>query len=139
MLAHLHQEYVPEEMIVYGESLGGPIATYVARKYSIPTLILESPLPSIATLIKTKYSFFSLLSFFFPEFDTIKYLKGFPGRTLLLHCKFDEVIPYQSISELVKYSTQHIQMDGTHNNPVIPWEEVSKFVEMKLIEMDPNE
>lgn len=131
MVAMLRQTYTPDQIILYGESLGGPIATYAARRYSISTLILESPLPSMKTLIKHKFPMVSFLAFLFPEFDTASYLNGFKGRSLLLHSPTDEVIPYQSVMELQQMCTVHIPMDGSHNNPIVPWGQIKEFIETK--------
>lgn len=129
MTAYLRQSYDPQDIILYGESLGAPIATYIARRYSIPTLILESPLPSVKKVIQSRYSLIGFLSFLFPEFDTVKYLRGFPGKSLVLHSVDDEMIPYQTVEELISVSTKHIQMRGSHNTPNIPWEQVTQFIE----------
>lgn len=129
MVALLRQTYKPEQIILYGESLGGPIATYVARKYSIPTLILDSPLPSIKILIKNKYPFVSFLAFLFPEFDTEAYLRGYNGKSLIMHSTEDKKIPYSSVQNLISLCSQHIQMKGSHSYPFIQWEQVKIFIE----------
>lgn len=129
MVALLRQTYQPDQIIIYGESLGGPIATYVARRYSIPTLILEAPLPSVKILIKNKYPVISFISFLFPEFDTEAYLKGYKGKSLIMHSVDDKKIPYSSVQNLVSLCSQHIQIQGSHSNPVIPWEKVKIFIE----------
>jgi hypothetical protein len=129
MVSLLLKTYKPEQIILYGESLGGPVATYVARKYSIPTLILEGPLPSVKILIKNKYPIVSFFAFLFPEFDTEKYLKGYRGKSLIMHSTEDKKIPYSSIQNLIYLCSQHIQIEGSHNDPVIPWEKVKIFIE----------
>lgn len=129
MTALLRQQYPIENIILYGESMGGPIATYAARRYSIPTLILEGPLPSVKIFVEHKHQIFNWLSFLFPEFDTYSYLYGYKGRSLLLHSPTDEVIPYQSTLHLQQIATKHIPIDGSHNNAIIPWEEIRNFIE----------
>ena len=77
------QKYDSKNIILYGEQLGCSIATYIARRYNIPTLILESPLPSIKYIFTEKIrKFFSV---FFTEFNTELYLNGYKGRTLILY------------------------------------------------------
>ena len=132
MVALLRQKYRPEQIILYGFSLGGPVAIYAARRYSIPTVILESPLPSIKILLKIKYPMFSLFAPLFPEFDTYSYLDGFKGKSLLIHSIDDEKIPYESVKNLINISSLHIKTNGSHNNPNIPWNEVKAFIESSL-------
>lgn len=132
MISFISQKYRPEQIILYGFSLGGPVATYAARKYAIPTLILESPLPSIKIYLKSKYHMLSFFAPLFPEFDTYAYLDGFKGKSLLLHSAEDEVISYESIKNLINISSSNIQMGGSHNNPVIPWNDLKTFIETPI-------
>ena len=125
----LRQQYNPNQIILYGQSLGASVATYAARRYSIPTLILESPLPSVKILIENKYPLGKLYSFLFPEFDIGSYLLGYKGKSLIMHSPTDEMIPYKSITHLLHICTQHIPMDGSHNNPIIPWSQIKNFIE----------
>lgn len=129
MTALLRQRYQPDKIILYGESLGGPVATYAARRYSISTLILEAPVPSMKKLIKHKYPILGLLSFLFSEFDTASYLNGYKGKSLLMHSPTDEVVPYSSTEELRQMCTMHLSIDGSHNAPLIPWQEVKTFID----------
>ena len=39
MTALLRQTYQPADIVLYGQGLGAPVATYVARRYGIPTLL----------------------------------------------------------------------------------------------------
>jgi fermentation-respiration switch protein FrsA (DUF1100 family) len=133
MVAYLRESYNPNEIIIYGESLGAPIATYVARRYSIPTVILESSLPSVKILIKNKFKILSFLSFLFPEFDTSTYLDGYLGRSLILHSVTDEIVPYETTHQLRKLATQHIQITGSHNLPIIPWDKIKGFIETQPV------
>jgi len=132
MIAFIRQKYRPEQIILYGFSLGGPVATYTARKYGITTLILEAPLPSIKIYLKSKYPMLSFFSPLFSEFDTYAYLNGFKGKTLLLHSVEDEVISYESLKNLINISSLYIQIRGSHNTPIIPWNEVKKFIETPI-------
>jgi len=125
----LLSKFPKENIILYGESLGGAVAMYTGRRYRIKTIILESPLPSIKKYIKSKYKYLGFLSFLFPEFDTDSYIKGYNGRILTLHCVHDEVIPYSTIQTVIDNSTKFIPMEGSHNYPNIPWNEIDHFIQ----------
>lgn len=129
MVEFIRQKYKPQEIILYGESMGASIAAYAARRYNIPVLIMESPLPSIKSFIKHRIQFLSFLSFLFPEFDTELYLRGYKGRSLMLHSTTDEIINYHSVLQLQNMTTKFIPMSGTHNNPNIPWDSIHRFIE----------
>lgn len=128
-VALLRQDRSPSEIVLYGESLGAPVAMYVARRYNIPTVILESSLISVKDIIKDKCAFLSPLSFLFPEFDTRSCIEGFKGRILMLHSMQDEICSYNSTLGLQKSVTKFITIQGGHNNPVIPWNEIEKFID----------
>ena len=125
--------FEPSEIAVYGESLGGPIAAYVAAKHGLPCLILESALPSVPHLIKARLpSFLGFLGFLFPEFNIARNLQsewgGYRGHILHMHSPDDEIIPYACTGELRCDTTEHIALQGGHNNPVIPWGRVGTFL-----------
>jgi len=124
----LRRGYKKENIIPYGESLGGAVASFVARKYNLSKVILESSIPGIKYLIRFWYPFVSFLSLIFNEFDTISFMKGYKGQSMVLHCVNDEIIPYQTITPLKNNATVAIDMNGGHNSPEIPWPEVEKFV-----------
>lgn len=115
-------------IVPYGESLGASVAMYLARRYNLPRVILESPLPGIKYLIKNRFPKLSFLSLIFNEFDTVSYLSGYTGKSLVLHCVNDEVIPYPSVEKLKSQATKFIDMEGSHNSPKIPWETVRQFL-----------
>jgi uncharacterized protein len=122
--------YKKADIIPYGESLGAAVAAYVARKYSLPCVIIEGGLPGIKRLIKFWYPKIGpIVGLVFNEFDTVSYLEGYKGRIMILHCVNDEIIPYKISQEMSEISTVSIDMDGSHNMPIIPWNRVRDFIQ----------
>jgi pimeloyl-ACP methyl ester carboxylesterase len=116
-------------IILYGESIGAAVAAYIARKYQIDTLIIDSGLPSIKKYIHSHFSILgSLMGFLFSEFNTVEFLKGYNGSMLIMHSPADEIIPYIITDEIRTYSKQSINIKGTHNNRDIPWDQVDLFI-----------
>ena len=127
MVALLRQTYEPWEIVLYGQDLGAPISTYAARRYGIPTLVLVSPIIDASSIIRnTPLKYFSR---FFTEFNTEEYLRGYSGRSLLIHSVSDDYIPYESTASLRSLVTEHIPSSGTHENTIVPWTRVKKFIE----------
>ena len=121
-----------KNIILYGESIGASVAAYIARKYQINTLIIDSGLPSIKKYIKNKFNVLgSLVGFIFSEFNTEDYLKGYKGRTLVLHSTSDEIIPYIITDVIRDNATEVINIQGSHNNRIIPWDKVDSFIKNK--------
>lgn len=124
----LRSGYSKQNIIPYGESLGAAIAAHVARKYNLPAVIIESGLPGIKYLIKYWYPFLSILNIFFDEFNTIQYLTGYHGKIFMMHSIQDEVIPYPVTEGIRKLATISIDINGSHNSPVIPWDNINEFL-----------
>ena len=128
MLALLQERYGSRDIVVYGESMGGPVAAYVALRHAIPYLILDSPLPSIRKIIRRRYPYLSWLGPLFPEFDTAKYLEYYGGKSLLLHSREDTVIPYDTVEDLAKLCTEHIITTGPHLGSSFPTKRMRTFL-----------
>ena len=135
--------YKTTDIIAYGESLGGPVACYIAQKHNLPILILDSPLPSVNSLAKRILRPFyignilsSILTYPFYEFNTEINLENYKGKSLLIHSIEDEVIPYDIIDKLVKLSTKHIKTIGKHDMPLIPYDEIKTFISSCLMNYD---
>jgi len=121
--------YKPANIIPYGESMGAAVATYIARKYSLPLLVIESGLTSMKDVISRHLPFFlRFLTTLFPEFDTVKYLTGYRGKVCVIHAQDDEIVPLSSAQKLLSLATLPIVMTGSHNTNEIPWQEIEKFV-----------
>jgi alpha-beta hydrolase superfamily lysophospholipase len=118
------QKYNPNQIILWGEGIGAPIATYAAVRYSIPILVLDSPLPSMNILARNKLGKAKILAFLFDEFNTILYLKVFTGKSLILHSIDNQTISYESIIKLRNISTNHIPLK---ENQDLPWENIKEF------------
>lgn len=121
-----------EDIILYGESIGASVAVYIARKYGIKTVIIDSGLPSIKKYIEYHYGIIGKISkFIFPEFDTEKYINGYNCNLLVMHSLTDEVIPYIITDKLREHAKQTINIKGTHNQRLIPWDQVDTFIKQQ--------
>jgi fermentation-respiration switch protein FrsA (DUF1100 family) len=124
---HLHYKTI----IPYGESLGGAVAMYIARKYATPAVILESGITSITDTAISISKALGIFAPLFPEFNTVEYLTGYKGKVLALHCTNDEVIPFYLVEEKIKpHCTEFVVMEGSHNYPNIPWEKIGNFLSL---------
>lgn len=124
----MRQGYKKENIIPYGESLGSAVASYIARRYNLQKIIIESGLPSIKKLLRSWGIISGLFGFIFCEFDTVNYLKGYKGQSLIIHSVHDEVIPYDITTDFQQLAGKFISTEGTHNNVKIPWEEIKSFL-----------
>lgn len=112
------QYYSNNNIILYGEQIGSALATYVARRYNIPYLILESPIVNIKYIFNPRIR--KLLHIFCKEFDTIIYLPGYLGNVLILYTEndyIDKFIPFTKLQILIG------------NNIDLPFESIKEFIE----------
>lgn len=114
-----------ENIIFYGESIGGAIAANVANKFHAKHLILQSTFTDIKQIIKnllvTNY-----LNYFIGNigFETIKYLQNRHRlnilekkmKTFIIHSNNDEIIDISFAMELEKYANGLCITNGTHSN-----------------------
>jgi pimeloyl-ACP methyl ester carboxylesterase len=118
-----------DNIVIYGESIGAPVAAYIARKYGIKTLIIDSGLPSIKKFINYQYGILGkIIGFIFPEFNTEAFLNGYNGNVLVMHSPTDETIPYTITDKIRENAKEIINIQGTHNQRMIPWNKVNTFI-----------
>lgn len=128
MVTFLLQTYRASDIILYGKGLGASVATYAARRYGIPTLILVFPFVSTKTIISNT-TLLKYLSWFFSDFDTSEYLTGYGGRSLMIDSQQDEYIPYDSTAKLRQLVSDHVLTTGAD----IPLDTIKNFINKKII------
>ena len=119
-------------IIVWGESMGGSVATYLASKYQLAGLILLATFSSLPAVIGDHLGFVGgLVKYIVPK------LRNYPVSSRLIsnvecpitimHSMGDEVIPYRHSLELqaaIKHHRQQrIVIRGTHSYPIITREQ----------------
>ena len=90
---------VPEqEIILYGQALGGGVMVDLAAKDGARGLILESTFSSLSAVANHKYPFAgSLLQ---DQFDSVAKIGTYQGPTLIAHGEEDRVVPIKQAKQL---------------------------------------
>lgn len=83
----------PDNIIVYGESLGSGVAVQVAANKPVGGVILDAPYTSIVDVAAHAYPFLPVRGFLFDRYDTMRYLGSLKAPILVIHGEADEVIP----------------------------------------------
>jgi uncharacterized protein len=120
------QHYKPENIVIYGRSLGTGVATYVASKHLSKMLILEAPYFSIADLAYTKFPFVPkiVLDLFLKyPLHTDEWIQDVNTQIEIFHGTSDALIPYRNsedLHNLAREKNPSVQLNtilnGTHNN-----------------------
>ena len=83
----------PDEIVLYGESLGTGVAVQVAAEKPVAGVILDAPYTSIVDVAAGAYPFFPVRWFMFDRYETMRYLPSVKVPLLVIHGEEDEVIP----------------------------------------------
>ncbi len=94
-----------DQIIIYGHSLGGAPAVYLAsRRPGCKKLIVVNSFSSLRSLVRRRYGlFFSL--FVKGWFNTAKYAARVKGRVVQFCYRHDKVVPYEECEALFKSFT----------------------------------
>ena len=111
----------PEQILIYGESLGGAIALDLALYHpDAGGLIMQSTFTSMTDMAKRVgiFRFFPLKALVTERFASIEKIKSLKVPVLLLHGTNDEVVPYEMSERLYDAAPTPKQLflipDGSH-------------------------
>ena len=85
----------PEDIIVYGESLGSGVAVQVAADNEVGGLVLDAPYTTIVDVAALAYPYLPVRPFVFDRYESIRYLPRVKAPVLVLHGENDRVIPVE--------------------------------------------
>jgi len=84
----------PERIVLYGESLGGPYAAYVASREKARCVVIENSFPSLTAMGNALYHPLPAGIFVPGAMATARWLNRAKLPVLILHGKRDQVIPF---------------------------------------------
>lgn len=116
----IEKGHAPENIILYGESLGTGVASYIATKYPVKGMILETPYTSLTNVASEHYPVFPVKILMRDRFDTMSRLSQIKAPILFMHGTDDQVIPMHHSHDLYN-ACQGIKQikifeGGAHNN-----------------------
>ncbi len=83
-----------KNVVMYGESLGGPYAAFVAKERKVHRVVMENSFPSLTALGNTVYRPFPLGWAAPRAMMTLRWLNAAGVPVLVLHSRADQVIPF---------------------------------------------
>lgn len=111
------QGIAPEDIVLYGESLGCAAAIHLAREAKAGALIVESGFSRGRDMAKRIYPF--LPAFLFSDnFDNLSKIKKIKAPKLFIHSKNDEIVPLSLAKRLYSAAPQpkcFTELIGGHN------------------------
>ena len=118
-----NKKFEKNNIIFYGESIGGSISTSLANQYNIKYLIIQSTFTDIKEIIHKVLSF-NIFLVNNIGFETLNNLKkrhklnilNKKMKTLVIHSAEDELIDYNHAEQLAVYCDKLYKCNGTHSN-----------------------
>jgi fermentation-respiration switch protein FrsA (DUF1100 family) len=107
-----------QEIIVFGRSLGGAIAAYVASRKNPGALILESVFTSVPDMAAKLYPIFPVRVLSRFQYNTKKMLRSVSSPVLIIHSPDDEIIPFENgqvLYESAREPKDMLTIRGGHN------------------------
>lgn len=126
----------PEQIILYGESLGTAVVVDLASKEKVRAVILEGAFSSGRDMAGRIYPF--LPTFFFSNiFDSIAKIKKIDASKLFIHSRSDEIVPYdlaRKLYDAAKEPKDFGEITGGHNTAPLDSKErhissIASFIE----------
>ncbi len=109
----------PENIILFGRSIGGSVAAHLANNVKVKGLILESCFTSYADIGRKFYPYMPVKLVAKYSFNTFEYVKKLECPILVIHSRGDEIIPFELGLRLYEQAAnepkEFLEIFGNHN------------------------
>ncbi|MBK5929975.1 alpha/beta hydrolase [Halochromatium salexigens] len=108
----------PEEIVLFGRSLGGAVAAWLAAQVSPAALIVESSFDRMQSLAETHYPLLSRVIPLRVEFPAVEHMASVHAPVLVLHSPDDEIVPSRlgrRLYEAAPGPKRFVELQGGHN------------------------
>ncbi len=109
----------PEQIIIFGRSLGGSIASHLAVKVHPSGLVLESNFTSYVDMGKKFYPYMPVRLFARFNYNAIDHIRKIDCPVLIIHSRNDEMIPFEfglKLYDAAKEPKEFLEIFGSHND-----------------------
>ncbi|BBO74248.1 alpha/beta hydrolase [Desulfosarcina widdelii] len=106
-----------EDIIVWGRSLGGAVASEIARGKKIAALVLESTFLSLDTVARRQYWFLPTTRLLKYHFENGRKLKQVRAPVVIIHSMEDDYVPFSQARKLYEAASEPrylIETTGSH-------------------------
>ncbi len=112
----------PTKIVLFGRSLGGGVAAWLAQTHRPAGLILESTFTSVPDVAAQHYPFLPVRILTRVNYNTLDRLPAINCPVLIVHSPDDRLIPYQHAQRLfatAQEPKQFLELRGGHNEGFI--------------------
>jgi len=108
----------PGEIIIFGRSLGGAVAAWLAQEHTPQALIMESTFTSVPDLAAHLYPYLPVRYLSRFRYNTADNLSRVSCPILIVHSRDDEMIPFshgRRLFETASEPKEFLEIRGSHN------------------------
>jgi fermentation-respiration switch protein FrsA (DUF1100 family) len=112
------KEYPPNEIIIFGRSLGGAIAARLAKHHKPKGLIVESTFTSVPDIAASLYPCLPVRLLARYQYKAIDHIREVRSPVLVVHSRNDDIIPFshgEKLFEAAGNPKEFLEISGTHN------------------------
>jgi fermentation-respiration switch protein FrsA (DUF1100 family) len=113
------RQIAPHDIVVFGESLGGSIAAWLAARHTPAALVVYGSFTSVPDLARELYPMFPAAWLSRYRYDTRTALGQVSCPVLILHSPQDEIIPFshgQALLGAAREPKRLVELRGGHND-----------------------
>lgn len=107
------------KIMLFGRSLGGAVAAYLAAEHDVMGVILESTFTSIPDLAAELYPWLPARRLARAQYNTLERMVDIHGPVMIIHSPDDEIIPFAQGRLLFKRANEpkrFLELRGDHNS-----------------------
>jgi fermentation-respiration switch protein FrsA (DUF1100 family) len=111
-----------KEIVLFGESLGGPIAAWLAVRHPPAALMIYASFTSAPDMAQQLYRFLPARLLVRYRYDTRQALANVNCPVLIMHSRDDEIIPFshgQALFEAARQPKRFLELRGGHNDALL--------------------
>lgn len=128
---HLTQQrrIPPDRIVLYGESLGGSIAAWLAARHKLAALIMFASFTSMRDMARQHFPLYPAWLLVRYRYDTLGAMARIDCPVLILHSPDDEIVPYshaQTLFAAAPGPKRLVELKGRHND--VPFVSREAFV-----------
>lgn len=113
------KKYAPENIIVFGKSMGTGLATYLASRVDCRRVILETPYYSLSSVAAHFFPIYPMERMTRVKIPSWQYLQDVKEPVTIFHGTSDGIVPYSNGSRLkpfLKQGDEFITIEGGSHN-----------------------
>jgi fermentation-respiration switch protein FrsA (DUF1100 family) len=118
-----------EDIIIFGRSLGGTIASHLATQTKAKGLVIESTFTSYVDIGRKFYPYMPVRLFARFTYNTADYIKRVRCPVMLIYSRDDEIVPFEfglRLYEAANEPKKFVEIFGKHNDCFLVSSEIYK-------------